>query len=403
MSQNREFRFPAEFEPHVAIWIAWPVFEYKRGLSAIPMYIEIIRALTPHVKVKIQVNDAASRINVERLLISASIDMNQVTLHDVPHDDIWLRDPGPIFVSDGFGRKKIVLMDFDCYGYEAADSPHSMLAKRANELIATEMQLDTISSELIGEGGAREFNGKGSMIAVKSVECQRNPTWSIEEMENEFHRLFQVNNIIWLEEGIAEDDSTWTGPLEGPDGNHDIWTPNTTAGGHVDEVARFSSPSTVLLAEVTEEEALKDPIARENRRRLERNFQILHAAKDQDGNPFRIVRIPHTDHLYANMTRGDGGYDALDVKYEFGCPFPMTDEIKVIAVTSYLNFLVTNGIVILPRYWQPGLPVTTRHKDQTVLEIFKAEFPDREIVQIACIPINFGGGGIHCMTQQEPI
>ena len=152
MSQNREFRFPAEFEPHVAIWISWPVFEYKRGLSAIPMYIEIIRALTPHVKVKIQVNDAASRINVERLLISASIDMNQVTLHDVPHDDIWLRDPGPIFVSDGSGRKKIVLMDFDCYGYEAADSPHSMLAKRANELIASEMQLDTVSSKLIGEG-----------------------------------------------------------------------------------------------------------------------------------------------------------------------------------------------------------------------------------------------------------
>ena len=158
MENNREFRFPAEFEQHAAIWIAWPVFEYKRGLSAVPMYIEIIRTLTPHVRVKIQVNDAASRINVERLLMGASINMNQVTFHDVPHDDIWVRDPGPIFVVDNNKKKKMVLMDFDCYGYESADSPHSMLAKHANELIATELQIDTITSELIGEGAISTFN-----------------------------------------------------------------------------------------------------------------------------------------------------------------------------------------------------------------------------------------------------
>lgn len=207
--------------------------------------------------------------------------------------------------------------------------------------------------------------------------------------------------MIWLKQGVYEDDSAFTNQLPGPDGLIDIWHTFTT-GGHIDEVCRFVAPDTVLLAEVTPEEAERDPIARENFHRLEENMAVLKEATDQDGNPLIIRRITVPEPLYVTMRSGDAVYDQLADLYQNGAPFPLTREINIMPAMSYLNFLITNKLVLMPYYWKPGLPETIRQKDRRAQNVLRELFPDRKICPVDAMAVNVGGGGMHCITQQQP-
>ena len=196
---------------------------------------------------------------------------------------------------------------------------------------------------------------------------------------------------------MAEDELTFRGRLPG-----DVYTVITT-GGHVDEFARFADPETILLAEITEEERRTDPIAAISHERLEESFRRLRAATDQDGNPFRIVRMPVPDSLFDTMRKGDGVFDYIQpLDYEDGSRIDPDDEIRVIAAASYLNFQITNGLVLAQKYWKPGMPETVRAKDERALAILADVFPGREVLPLDAMAVNLGGGGIHCILQQEP-
>jgi agmatine deiminase len=158
----------------------------------------------------------------------------------------------------------------------------------------------------------------------------------------------------------------------------------------------------VLVAQVTEEEAEKDPIAKVNYERLEENVAILKESVIQDGRSLNIVRIPMPIPLYSTMKKGDGVYDYYDKKYFDGFVYPIRSEIDVIAATSYNNFLITNGAVLAPKYWKPGLPESMKQKDREAQEILAKLFPDRKVYTFDIKTLNFGGGGIHCITQQQP-
>ncbi|MDE2880571.1 MAG: agmatine deiminase family protein [Acidobacteriota bacterium] len=391
------FVFPAEFEPHRALWMAWPTYENKRGLPTEPLLIEIIRATEGRVAIELLAQDDDEADRIRARFRQEGVPDGHVTTHAVPHGDIWMRDMGPIFVRGDRGGLRVVDFGFNMWGYESPDSPNSRLEEAVDRRVAELLGLEVQKSTLISEGGSREFNGRGVMIAVEAVELQRNPGWTLEAMDEEFRRTLGVSKVIWLAEGMAEDELTFRGRLPGG-----VYTVITT-GGHVDEFARFADPETILLAEITEEERRTDPIAAISHERLEESFRRLSAATDRDGNPFRIVRVPAPDSLFDSMRAGDGVFDYIQpLEYEDGSSIAPDDEIKVVAAASYLNFQVTNGLVLAQKYWKPGMPESLREKDERALAILGEVFPGREVLPLDAMAVNLGGGGIHCILQQEP-
>ena len=391
------FTFPAEFEPHRALWMAWPTYENQRGRPTEPLLIEIIRAAEGRVAVELLAQDEAEAARIRDRLRREGAPDGHLTIHAVPHGDIWMRDMGPIFLRGDRGGMRVADFGFDMWGYESPDSANSRLEEAVDRRVAALLGLETVRSELVSEGGSREFNGRGVMLAVEAVERQRNPDWTLDRMVAEFERVLGVEKVIWLAEGMAEDDHTFRGPLPGG-----VYTVITT-GGHVDEFARFADARTILLAEVTEEERRADPIAAISYERLEENRRRLEAATDREGEPFRIVRMPVPDSLFETMRRGDGVFDYLQpLEYDDGSTIGPDDEIRVIAAASYLNFMVTNGLVLAQKYWRPGLPESLREKDERSLALLREAFPGREVLALDAMAVNLGGGGIHCILQQEP-
>lgn len=396
-SAAESFVFPAEFEPHRSLWMAWPTYENKRGLPTEPLLIEIIRAAEGRVAIDLLAQDDGEAAAIRERFRREAVPDGHVTIHRVPHGDVWVRDMGPIFLRGDRGGLRIADFGFNMWGYESPESPNSRLEEAVDRQVAGLLGLEVEKSALISEGGSREFNGRGVMLAVEAVELQRNPGWTLEAMEEEFRRMLGVSKVIWLAEGMAEDELTFRGRLPGG-----VYTVITT-GGHVDEFARFADPETILLAEVTDEERRTDPIAAISYDRLEESFRRLSAATDQDGNPFRIVRVPAPDSLFDTMRAGDGVFDYIQpLEYEDGSSIGPDDEIRVVAAASYLNFQVTNELVLAQKYWKPGMPESLRAKDERALAILRDVFPGREVLPLDAMAVNLGGGGIHCILQQEP-
>ena len=101
------------------------------------------------------------------------------------------------------------------------------------------------------------------------------------------------------------------------------------------------------------------------------------------------------------MRPGDAVYEIL-ATLEHKTPFPAGKPISVIAASSYCNFLITNGKVIGQKFWKEGLPDTVRRRDNEARRVLERAFPDRKVVMIDALALNLGGGGIHCITKQQP-
>ena len=397
MDAPEQFVFPAEFEPHDSIWLSWPTYENKQGLPTEPLLMEILSATAGHVAIDLLAQDEAEIVDIQRRFKEKGVPSEHVRFHPVPHRDIWMRDMGPIFLRGNRGGLKIVDHGFNMWGYEDEASDASRLEGGVARLIAERLGLEMLSSSLITEGGNHEFNGRGTMLAVKAVERQRNPDWELSAIEEELVRTHGQEKLIWLEQGVAEDELPFRGKLPG-----DVFAVITT-GGHIDEFARFVDAKTILLAEVTADERDQDPIAAISFERLEVNRKVLAGATDQEGEPFRILRMPVPDSMFETMKAGDGVFDYLQrLTYDDGTVIRPDDTIRVVAATSYLNYVVTNGLVLMPSYWKEGLSESIREKDERAREVLTEVFVGRKIVALDPMPVNLGGGGLHCITQQQP-
>lgn len=391
------FVMPAEFEAIDSIWMAYPVYENMQGRPSQTVQAEMIRALAPHVPIDLLVQDEIERQQVERWLAQMQFPSDRVRLHIVPHTDIWMRDMGPIFLKNSEGKMKIADFGFNTWSYSDAVSEIATIDESVDRLVARELEFPIVRSSLISEGGNREFNGKGTIMVTEAVELQRNPGMTQAEIEAELKRVFNIQKVIWLKQGLADDDLSYKGKLPG-----DIFTVLTT-GGHIDEFARFVDPHTILLAQVTPQERDTDPIARITSDRMEENFRILRSATDEEGKPFKIVRMPIPVPIYEMMDSNDEVYKLLkDLTYEDGTVISEGSTIKTILAASYLNYVVANDVVLIPAYWQEGRPESFKQKDRAAQQIFQQVFPDRQIVQINPENINAGGGGMHCIVQQMP-
>lgn len=394
---------PAEFEEQESIWLAWPEQNFSQ-------MADIIAAITPHEYVDLLVNGQNEELARSRLT-KAGVDLTFVRFHHIPYTDFWLRDIGSIFIRNGKGERAAVALTFNAWGYGSVSSHFAAYSKENGAVsgeMATAFGIPVFRSTLVAEGGGLEFNGKGTLITSESVilQPQRNPNITKEQAEAELKQLFGLKNIIWVKKGPLSDDAPIFGPL-----HEGVFTVVAT-NGHTDEFVRWISDDTVLLAEVTEEEAEAagpGSIFAITRSRMEENFAILSNATNQDGKPLKIIRIPVAEDIFMELKAGDGSFDdvstmaRVDAGHENEGVLDNIEKATFVAATSYLNYLVTNKTVLVARYWKPGRPEVMKQKDEQAKAILQEAFPGRKIVSIESMEdINIYGGGIHCISQQMP-
>jgi agmatine deiminase len=393
-------RQPAEYEPQEAIWLIWSAFDHARGFSNEQVTLAIMDAVLPDTRVKVAVANDTLFSRAKSMIPAAWLESGQVELIKIPSMEFWARDMGPVFVVNGEGKLMVADFNFNTWGTMDSTEAHARVEEKFDERVAETMNLPIISSQMVSEGGDREVNGEGCLLVVESVELQRNPGMTKAQIEAEFAQLLGVTKAIWLKQGLREDDHPFRGRVTLKDGSKAY--NSLVTNGHVDEFARFVNDSTILLAQVDSAD-LDDPVAQENHRRMEENFQILKNARDQNGKPFKIIRVPLPPLLLQTMRPGDVVYDALSgMDFQDGSKFPTGKSVQVIAAASYLNFLITNKTVIAPKYYQKGRSEVLKKRDAQVNKILQNVFPDRKIVMLDVMAVNLGGGGIHCITMQEP-
>ncbi len=387
---SEQFTFPAEFEKQDAVWMTWLDVPAFAGKPIGNTSFEIIKQLVPYVRVNLLVTDDSTRRVLQKRFLSNQIDTSKV--HMIVYKNPWfnLRDSGPVFLKGDEGHLKIADMKFNVFGLLETTDDFAVSIDTIDVAIARMLKLPVHTAKIAGEGGGREFNGKGTMMVVESTEMNRNKGISRDYIEKELLNIFGQKKIIWLKKGPIHDEETTYGKLPG-----NIY-PNGV--NHIDEFCRFVSPNTILLAEISEKEAQKDSLNSISHKRLKTNFEILKNATDQDGNAFKIIRMPMAETITASFKIDSA--DRYSQMYFIGSK--PEETITYILATSYLNFLITNKAVLMPSYWKEGRSQSVKRKDKKARKILERVFPDRKIIQINVEALNHGGGGIHCATQQQP-
>lgn len=394
-SEEGAVRLPAEWEPHEAVWVSF------FGAPVDSVAYQIVRAVASQTPVKAIIPDMTlgpdptSKLAyvVRARLGEMGVDLERVEF--VRTDSVvQVRDTGPIFVRTDEGGLQVV--DFRWNGYGAYPFPPAgSNGHPFDSLMAARLELPVVRSTLAMEGGAMEVNGRGTILQVESVTLQRNPGRTKEEIEAELKRVLGQKKVIWLKEGPAEDPyrlSRITG--------HHI---GQGVGGHVDEFCRFVDARTILLAMPDSAEAAADPVKRITYERMQVNYEILRAATDQDGQPFEIIRVPVPSVPYAAFPADTSwSHPSFRALLDENPDIRHGDTLHWVPAASYLNFFVTNGVVLLPQYWQPGLSPSVREKDESMRRLLERYYPDRKIVGVNPLMLNNNGGGLHCWVQQQP-
>lgn len=424
----KKFRYPGEFEPRSDVFLAW-IPDYVEGIDYRKACAEVIKALIGHVNVHINCGNQTNIDGVKSFLSAAGIDCTsteyagqrcvavdlkgdgqwdkEIHFHQIPDWCWWLRDSGPDIMVDGEGGMAVVNNEWsDCGCYDKYGEAQQ-LTRRASLMMAISVGCNNIiNTDLVTEGGDRESNGKGVLMCVEDTEVKRrNPEYTKEQIENEFKRIYNVEKVIWIPQPLAEDSHFLTGPLDYLEDGTPLWT--GSIAGHIDEMCRFVSEDTVLLAEVTEEEAASNAIDAENYTRLEEAYEILSRETTVDGKPFKILRIPVGPQMIERMPKDQLGYEVWKAFFdeagvaEDGTPWYDGDFAHMIQ-TGYCNFLICNDIVLGQHYWRPGMDESIKERDEKARKALQEAFPDREIITVDAFDINVWSGGIHCWTKDIP-
>lgn len=381
---NSKFSIPSEFEEQEYIWLSWVETGFLGGE---PFYITVLNAMkeiTPYVKVRLFYSEQLTytkeqiEIRIYEKLIEHEIDTSRVTLFYNEKGYGAIQDPGPIFLRNDKGE--LAVADFNFIHPDKR-------AEAIDRNVAVHFHLPTISSTMVSEGGAWQTNGKGTMLTVESVELDRNPNMTKIQIEEEYKRVLGVTKIVWLKNGPKEEE--W-GKLE--NGVCGIGT-----GGHIDEFCRFADANTILLAEVSPHESEENEIAKETHRRMEESYEILKQVTDQDGNPFKIIRVPTAAQQTKRISFKDLNQEEMSWFDNV-----TQDTVEFYLTTGYFNFVIANGAVVTSKYWKEGASEEVRSKDEKVKAIFEKAFPNRKIVQIDFMPLHHDGAGLHCHSRNEP-
>lgn len=346
------YRMPAEWERHQGTWLAWPhnQDDWPGRFEVIPwVYADIVRHLSRVEDVNIVVRNAPERDTVRALLNRCHVSLKRVKFHLWPTDRGWTRDSGPIFVRRDSGNHKVAVTNWRFSGW--AKYPDWKHDDQLPDLIARKLGLEQFtptvvlngkSHHVVLEGGSIDVNGAGLMLATE--ECllskvqQRNPGLSRKELEQVFADYLGIEKVIWLARGISGDDTH----------------------GHIDDIARFVAPDTVLaVTETSRSDANFAP--------LQENFKRLAATTDLLGRKLKVIELPLPEPILFQGQR---------------------------LPASYANFYIANKLILVPTFNDPN--------DRRALNTLAELFPGHEIIGIHCGDLIWGLGAIHCMTQQQP-
>ncbi|MFB7783248.1 agmatine/peptidylarginine deiminase [Streptomyces vinaceus] len=324
--------------PHARTWMSWPSRSSiwgGRRLAGVQEDIALIaRTVARYEPVVLCAPDAYTAAQA-RSLCGAGV----TVLDSIPTDDLWMRDIAPVFRRDGRGGLDALGLNFNGWGDKQTHTYDADVAR----LVADDLHLRFSRTDFVGEGGAIETDGDGTLMATESslVNKNRNRGMSRAEIEDAVLHAYGADKMIWVP-GIKGKDIT---------------------DDHIDVTSRFIRPGVVM---VQVPPADRDDVwARDAREQ----FSILSAATDARGRKLRVIRVEGPDTVRSKDSQ---------------------------FVDSYLNFHVVNGAAITAQF---GDAV----KDAAARRALAEAFPGRAVVQIDVDRLMAGGGGIHCSTMHEPL
>jgi agmatine deiminase len=329
------FAMPAESAPHLATLMSWPTREALwagRLEDAREAWATTARAVAAFEPVTMVCNPG------EAADVRARCGAGTDPL-EFPIDDSWLRDNGPIFVTNG--RSEVALVRFDFNSWGGKYLPYDKDA-RLPELLASHFGVRAYRAPFVLEGGSFFVDGEGTLLTTEQclLHPNRNPSMSRAEIEDGLRSFLGADVVIWLPHGLVEDRDT---------------------DGHVDGLAQYVHPGAVMLSVAAGDD---DP----NIDRFAEDRMVLERSVDARGRRVRVIDGPVNS--WADL-------DGVDP-----------------TVIPYMNHYFANGGVIVP--------VGDVPEDEEALELLSKAYPDREVVGVPGALISFGGGGPHCITQQVP-
>lgn len=340
------YTFPPEWAQHSGTWFSWPRPEgisFPDKYHTVPENLaRIFREITPREKVHVNVPNGNYERIVRSQLTESGCALKNIFFHHIKTNESWCRDHGPAFVvkrKRGGGQSMaIVDWDFNAWGgkYPPYDDDDAVPTR-----VAEEMNLPVFYPHTVMEGGAVDFNGKGTILTTTDclLNKNRNPNLSRAQIEKRLKDYYGQTHICWLTGGIAGDDTD----------------------GHIDDLARFISPTKIVIGMESNPKDENYRILRSARRQLDR-------LRDQDGNRFEIVEIPMPRRVDHDGQR-----------------LPAT----------YVNFYFINGALLVPTY-------RDRRNDPKALRTLQDHLPRHKVIGIDCVELIWGLGAIHCLSQQQP-
>ncbi len=335
-------RWPAEWEPHQATWLAWPhnretwpgIFE---GIP--PVFCRLATLIAEFEPVHVLAGPPVELDHVRRALAELSpTPRHSIELHPIPTNDAWIRDHGPMFLN-GTDGQLMVDWQYNAWGgkYPPFDRDNAVPA-RISELLGYRR----FCPGMVLEGGAVDGNGRGLLLTTESclLSAGRNPTMERSHIEQYLRDYACSETILWLPgNGLPGDDTD----------------------GHVDQLARFVDPTTVVVATALGSQRSDYPRINDNLRRIEG------LAVELD-SPLEVVRLPLPAPVFHREHR---------------------------LPASYCNFYLLNGAAIVPCFGDPA--------DAEALRILEALLPQRRVIDFDARELALGLGTIHCLTQQQPV